>query len=101
MDAHERAQLTEEDFRGEKARMILENPVYDESWTKVREAIIKAWENAPIRDKEGQNELKLMLKLLVDARKNLETVMQTGKLARLQIEREESRLNSAIRMFRK
>lgn len=78
----------EELRRGELARQVTENEVYIEAWNSVRDGIIQAWESAPIRDKEGQAELKLMLKLLTDVRRNVETVMNTGKLARVQIERE-------------
>lgn len=80
--------LEEELIRGERAARIIENEIYIESWKSVRDGIIRAWESAPIRDKEGQNELKLMLKLLNDVRKNIENVMQTGSLAKIQIERE-------------
>ena len=74
--------------RGEQARQVIENEIYAESWQAVRDGIIHAWENAPIRDKEGQNELKLMLKLLTDVRRNIETTMNTGKMAKTQIERD-------------
>lgn len=78
----------EELRRGEQARQVIENEIYAEAWKSVRDGIISAWESAPIRDKEGQNELKLMLKLLTDVRRNIETVMNTGKMAKIQIERE-------------
>ena len=78
----------EELRRGELARQVIENEIYAEAWQSVRDGIISAWESAPIRDKEGQNELKLMLKLLTDVRRNIETVMNTGKMAAVQIERE-------------
>lgn len=78
----------EELRRGDQARQVIENEIYAESWQSVRDGIISAWENAPIRDKEGQNELKLMLKLLNDVRANIETTMQTGKMAKIMIERE-------------
>lgn len=78
----------EELRRGELARQVIENEIYTEAWKSVREGIISAWESAPIRDKEGQNELKLMLKLLNDVRRNVETAMNTGKMAKIQIERE-------------
>lgn len=81
-------ELSEEVQRGDMATAVLENPIYAESWESVRNGIIAAWESAPIRDKEGQNELKLMLKLLTDVRRNVETVMNTGKMAKIQIERE-------------
>lgn len=85
--------------RGELARQVIENEIYAEAWQSVRDGIIHAWESAPIRDKEGQNELKLMLKLLTDVRRNIETAMQTGKLAKLQIERE-SMFRKTVNRFR-
>lgn len=81
-------ELSEEQRRGELAADVLENPLYREAFDSVRAGIIHAWETAPIRDKEGQGELKLMLKLLTDVQRNLETTMQTGKMAKIQIERE-------------
>lgn len=78
----------EELKRGEQARLVLENELYAEAWKSVRDGIIQAWESAPIRDKEGHNELKLMLKLLTDVQRNMETVMTTGKMAKVMIERE-------------
>lgn len=80
--------LSEEQQRGEQARLLLDNPIYTETMQTVRAGIIQAWENAPIRDKDGANELKLMLKLLGDVQRNIETVMQTGKMATIQIERD-------------
>lgn len=89
----------EELRRGEQARQVIENEIYTEAWQSVREGIIGAWESAPIRDKEGQNELKLMLKLLTDVRRNIETVMNTGKMAKIQIERE-SVFKQAVNRFK-
>ena len=89
----------EELRRGELARQVIENKIYAESWQSVRDGIISAWESAPIRDKEGQNELKLMLKLLTDVRRNVETVMNTGKMAKVQIERE-SMFRKAVNRFK-
>lgn len=89
--------LNEEASRGEQARLLLDSPIYQESYQLVRDAIIAAWESAPIRDKEGHNELKLMLKLLADVRRNIENTMQTGKLAKVQIERDSLMQRTASR----
>lgn len=74
--------------RGIQAQSILDSEIYKESVEAVRSAIIRQWESCPIRDVEGQHELKLMLKLLGDIQANIKTVMETGKLAKVQIERE-------------
>jgi hypothetical protein len=73
--------------RGRQADLLLDNPIYKEAFLAVREAIITQWEMTPIRDKEGQHELKLMLKLLKDLEANIRTVAATGKLARLDIQK--------------
>lgn len=74
--------------RGRQAELLLDNPIYRESIEAVRTAIIAQWQACPIRDKEGQHELKLMNKLLNDLVANINTVAETGRLAKLQIERE-------------
>lgn len=74
--------------RGFKAQQLLDNEIYQESIQTVREAILSQWAESPIRDHEGQHELRLMLKLLNDLTANIKTVADTGKLAQIQIERE-------------
>ena len=74
--------------RGEQARQLLQNPLYVESFETVRQAIIDKWASAPMRDREGHHELKLMLKLLGDLTGYVEQTMQTGKLASIQLEQE-------------
>lgn len=54
----------------------------------VKDAIVQKWESSPVGDKEGQHELRLMRKLLGDVEANIKTAIETGKLARIQIERD-------------
>lgn len=54
----------------------------------VEAAILDKWKTSPIADVEGQHELRLMVKLLGDIKANLHTAIETGKLAKIQIERE-------------
>lgn len=73
--------LTRELDRGNKAKEILENELFQEAWLTVETALIQKWRECPIRDKEGQHELKLMLKLLDDVKANVVHVLESGKLA--------------------
>lgn len=73
--------LTRELDRGNKAKEILENELFQEAWLTVETALIQKWRECPIRDKEGQHELKLMLKLLDDVKANVVRVMESGRLA--------------------
>lgn len=57
-----------------------------------------------MRDLEGQQALKMMLKLLHDVRQHVEGVMETGKMAEASLEHERTlaqRTGDAIRAFRR
>lgn len=78
--------------RAQQAKFLLDNPIYQEAIEGVRSAIITAWSNAPIRDVDGQHELKLMLKLLTDLENNILRAVNDGKLAQIEIERQKKPL---------
>ena len=80
--------VEQEYVKGQRAEQLLANEIYAECMAKVRQGIHDAWAASPIRDKEGQNELRLMLKLLDDLEANVKSVANTGKLALRQIEHE-------------
>lgn len=73
--------------RGAKAEKLLRDSTLSQAFDDVRKAIIEQWEACPVRDHEGQHELKLMLKLLSDVRANLERAVADGKLAAAELER--------------
>ena len=74
--------------RGNDAKRLLENPIYQEAIDALRNGIVDKWRSAPIRDKEGMHELKLMDKLLTDIEGYIKAIADTGKLADIQLERE-------------
>lgn len=78
----------EESERGNKARQLLEHPIYQEAIKNVRDGIIDKWRSAPIRDREGMHELKLMDKLLTEVEAYIKMVMESGKMADIQLEQE-------------
>jgi hypothetical protein len=80
--------LESESQRGNEAKSLLDNPLYQECVQSLREAIISKWRSTPIRDREGAHELKLMDKLLSDIEQYFKTIAETGKIADIQIERE-------------
>jgi hypothetical protein len=69
-----------------QAEILLDNPIYQEAMSLVRDGIVERWEACPIRDIDGQHELKLMLKLLGDLQSNIKNFVDSGKLARIEIE---------------
>ena len=69
--------------RGSHAEQLLRDELFNEAFDTVESAIIDKWKTCPIRDREGEHELKLMLVLLGDIKGYIVEVMNTGILARI------------------
>lgn len=78
--------LTEDMDRGQKAARLLADPMLMDAKAQVAQAIHDAWERAPIRDKEGAHELRLMLKALSDVWALLETAVANGKMSAIEFD---------------
>lgn len=76
--------------RARIAASLLENEIYKEAVQSVRSAIIDTWASSPVRDIDGQHELRLMLKCLNDVQSHVENVMNTGKMVKIQREEQKS-----------
>lgn len=83
--------IREDIDRGAKAEKLLSDEMLVEAFELVRAAIIEKWESAPMRDRDGAHELKLMLKLLGDVRANLEQAVNDGKLAAAELKQQKRR----------
>ena len=70
--------------RGERASEVLENPLFKEAVTKVREGIIRSMATSPLGDDTTHNRLVIALQLLNQIEKQLMDVMATGKMAAIQ-----------------
>lgn len=73
--------LDEELRLGVEAQRLLDDPTLTKAFVDVETAIHHRWASSPVRDKDGQYELRLMLKLLGDLRANLEQAVADGKMA--------------------
>ena len=87
--------LETEARRGQEAAQLLEHPLLREAFDTQRERIQREWQESPARDTEGRERLWLMLKLLGAVEGHLKTVMETGKLATLEIERKKTLMERA------
>lgn len=79
--------LREEVGRAQRATDLLADPMLREAFDALREQITNDLFAAPARDKEGREQLWLMRKLLDRVEGHLQTQVQTGQMARLQLER--------------
>ena len=75
--------MKEEIARGEDAKRILHDPLYQEAWTAVERSFIEHLRQVPLTDASLEREFVRSLQLLYKVRQYLEQVMQTGTLAAL------------------
>lgn len=73
--------IQEDIQRGLDAKRLMGDPALVRAFDDIRAAITDKWANSPIRDKDGQYELRLMMKLLGDLRANLEQAIADGHMA--------------------
>lgn len=67
--------------RGNHAKRLIDDPLLQEAFATVRQAIHDQWENSPLRDVEGQVALRAMLNHLRDVHAVLEVAYADGKAA--------------------
>jgi hypothetical protein len=66
--------------KADGAKNLMENEAMRDAFAGVKAALLERFEACPIRDIEGQHEIKLMLKLLNDVRANLQSMIDSGKV---------------------
>lgn len=83
-------QLTERLYHGDRAREVLENEAYQQAFADLKTEITTQWKDSPARDAEGREKLYLMLGLLNKIEGLLQQTLDTGKLAKLELEHQRS-----------
>lgn len=71
--------------RGAEAEQVLNNIIYKEAFDKVEEGLIQAILNSALGDEKTHNKIAISLQLLHQINGALRTVMQTGKMAKIQV----------------
>jgi ribosome-binding ATPase YchF (GTP1/OBG family) len=72
-------------MRGHDAARILNEPLYQEAFSLVEEGIIRAMKNSGMGDESTHNRLVIALQVLDKVQKHLKEVMETGKMAEIQV----------------
>ncbi|MHA1540407.1 MAG: hypothetical protein ACTSXQ_08035 [Alphaproteobacteria bacterium] len=71
----------EELRRGRDAQHLIENALFQESFGILRASLMEEWQGTAILEGKQRERLWLMLKLLDALKHNLETLIESGKLA--------------------
>lgn len=78
--------IEERIYNGGRAREVLENEAFAQAFTDLKAEITEQWQNSPSRDTEGREKLWMLLSLANKLELILKSSMETGKLARLELE---------------
>lgn len=77
-------------YHGNRAKEILENEVFQAVFTDIENEVIETWKQTPARDVEGRERLWTYLSLLKKVQTRLQTTLETGKLAQLELEHKQT-----------
>lgn len=77
-------------YSGDRAREVLENEAFTQAFDDLKTEIIEQWTKSPARDEAGREKLYQLLRLTDKLKANLTTSLETGKLARLELDHKES-----------
>src|SRR5689334_3105216 len=78
---------------GSRAKEILENEQFQASFAAVEQEIIETWTNSPARDSTGREALWTYLHLLRKVKTHLQTTLETGKLAEIELNHKRNMLD--------
>lgn len=82
-------------YNGDQARLVLENDAFATAMADLRQEITDQWKNAPARDQEGREKLWQLLKLTDKLESHLRTSLETGTMAKLELQHKQSLLDRA------
>lgn len=82
-------------YNGDRAREVLENEAFQQVFADYKQEITDQWTKSPARDLEGREKLWLMLSLLNRLETMLQATLDSGKLAKLDLEHEKSLMQRA------
>lgn len=77
--------------RGERARRLLDDPMLAEAFDVVERNLHEEWLASRGGQEREREQIWLMIKLLGRVKGQLTEAMETGKVARIQIERDKER----------
>ena len=89
-------------YIGSRAKEVIENEAYIQAFEQIEAEIIEQWKTAPLRDVEGRERLHQFLTMLNKVRATLQSTMETGKLAELELQHKrtlQERAKDAMQQF--
>ena len=80
-------ELNKRVYDADQARLVLENDQFKQAFEEIQSEIIEQWKQSPARDEEGRQKLWLMYMMSQKLQSTLNSRLETGKLASMELER--------------
>lgn len=82
-------------YAGDRAKEVLENEAFIAAFEAIEKEVIEQWTNSPARDQDGREKLWSYLHLLRKVRMHLVSTLETGKLAQVDLQHQQSLMDRA------
>jgi hypothetical protein len=82
-------------YHGDRAREVLENEAFKQVFADYKTELTEQWMKSPARDEEGREKLWLAVSMLGKIEKMLRESLETGKLAKLELDHKKSMADRA------
>ena len=82
-------------YLGDRAGEVLENEAFIAAFEAIEKDVIEQWSNSPARDEAGRQSLWQYLQMARKFKANLQTTMETGKLAKLELQHKQTLADKA------
>lgn len=77
-------------YNGDRAKEVLENEAFQQAFEDIEQEVTKQWMESPARDAEGREKLWQYLMMLRKVKAQLQTTLDTGKLAKMELDHKRS-----------
>lgn len=84
--------ITQRISTGNRAKEVLDNEAYQAAIQAIKDEVIEQWKQAPSRDEAGREKLWMMYKLAEKLEATLKSTLETGKLASLELNHQQTLL---------
>lgn len=82
-------------YNADQARLVLENEAFIQAMADIKQELTEQWKQSPARDQEGREKLWQMLRLADKLELTLQASLESGKLARIELDHERTMLKKA------
>ena len=86
MDKDDELARRRERERASKAKQIIDNPLWDEAWIALESKLTEAWKSSQTGMAERRELIYMQLRAAAEVRGHIETVLETGQLAEMQLD---------------